>query len=77
MVRRDDLRQTRWEHTAPAGLEDGAVRLRIDKVVLYDDVASSLPDDPAVYVDLSGSAPVYAALLDGTVAASEGHILSV
>jgi len=34
VVQRDDLRQTRWEDTAHAGLDNGAVRLQIDKFAL-------------------------------------------
>lgn len=34
VVQRDNLRHTSWEDTAPAGLDDGAVRLRIDKFAL-------------------------------------------
>ena len=34
VVQRDDLRQTRGEDTAPAGLDDGRARLQIDKFAL-------------------------------------------
>lgn len=48
--------------TSPGNLEFTRSLGCYDEVVLYDDVASSLPADPAVYVDLSGSAPVRAAV---------------
>ena len=34
VVQRHDIRQTRWEDTAPPALEDGAVRMRIDLFAL-------------------------------------------
>ena len=34
VVRRDNLRQTRWEDRPPVTLEDGSVRLRIDAFAL-------------------------------------------
>ena len=34
VVRRDNLRQTRWENRPPVTLEDGSVRLRIDAFAL-------------------------------------------
>lgn len=44
--------------TSPGSLEFTSSLGCYDDVVVYPDIASSLPEDPAVYVDMSGSAPV-------------------
>ena len=48
--------------TSPANVDFTRKLGCYDDVVLYDDIASSLPGDPAVYVDFSGSATVRAAV---------------